>query len=337
MKVLCVTLKVDPGAAVRAGKTVVGDVMLTLSDADLAKLTEAQRDALAMHVDAEFHWRDPLYLGAPPIAEATVESLAALLDARIAREAERAAEKAQQLAEDEEKAKAIIEEWKKRPIEDFLDSYGVALTGRHVWYPPSQPRHDWNLADLTGRREELDALLAKRKAERDATEALRRQQAEADAKKVEELVRAERAQVRKFIETLDAALNKTPDPLVLDWFDSLDDPSQAKRYLRETLGKLAHHSQIDVYKLDKDTRVGEPVEPIVDLGKFRRKKELEAIVRAMLAGFTCEWSVDNVHFYRPATDTDNEDDVDEDGEVRVDGMFRIKVTVGSVSVSIWTV
>lgn len=337
MKQLCVTLKVDPGAAVRAGKTVVGDVMLTLSDADLSKLTEAQRDALAMHVGCEYHWRDPLYLGAPPIAEATVESLATLLDVRIAREAQRAADNERQLAEDAANAEAIIEQWKKRPIEDFLNSYGQPLTGANVWYPPSQPHRDRSLADLTGRREEFDAMLANRKAEQEATEAIRRQQAEADAKKVEELVRAERAQVRKFIETLDAALNKTTDPLVLDWFDSLDDPSQAKRYLREALGKLAAHSQIDVYKLDKDTRVGEPVEPIVELVKFRRKKELETIVGKMLDGFVCEWSVDNVHFYRPATDTDNEDDVDEDGEVRVDGMFRIKVTVGGVSVSIWTV
>lgn len=81
-KQLTVTISIDPATAARAGKSRVGETQLVLSDEDLAKLTSEQRDALARHVSREEDWRDPLYYYAPPVAEASIETLAMLLDER---------------------------------------------------------------------------------------------------------------------------------------------------------------------------------------------------------------------------------------------------------------
>ena len=94
-KQLTVTLHVDPAAASRAGRSSVGEHQLVLADADLASLSEAQRETLALHLGgwrAPWHgessadpYSDPLTHGADPIAEATLPVLGALLDARRAR------------------------------------------------------------------------------------------------------------------------------------------------------------------------------------------------------------------------------------------------------------
>lgn len=96
MKKLTLTLYIDPAAAVRAGRTEMGEVQRTLTDAELAQLTPEQRDALARHVagDGEYYtygthtakgptWCDALTRHADPIADVTIETIAKLLDQRI--------------------------------------------------------------------------------------------------------------------------------------------------------------------------------------------------------------------------------------------------------------
>jgi hypothetical protein len=79
---ITITLHVDAAEAVRAGHGRAGPAKLLLGEAELAQLTERQRDTLARHVAGEPGWSRPLNRGAPPIGTADVATLATLLDVR---------------------------------------------------------------------------------------------------------------------------------------------------------------------------------------------------------------------------------------------------------------
>jgi len=87
-KQITITIHVDPSSAIRAGHSECGDVRVTLSDTDLASLTPELRDVLARHVAGERVGHDagyaaPLHRGAPvPVVDASIETIAMLLDAR---------------------------------------------------------------------------------------------------------------------------------------------------------------------------------------------------------------------------------------------------------------
>lgn len=104
---ITITIHVDPAEAARLGRAQCGDVALALTDAILADLGPERREALACHLSppqgaherVRALWGRPIAHCAPPVGEASVETLARLLDARRgeveAVEAELAAERAE--------------------------------------------------------------------------------------------------------------------------------------------------------------------------------------------------------------------------------------------------
>lgn len=92
-KKLTITIHVNPAAAVRAGKSQCGACELVLSDQDLAQLTPGQRETLAKHVAKEKYPEPYVHrggiqwgsqLGDDDTSDASIETLALLLDRREA-------------------------------------------------------------------------------------------------------------------------------------------------------------------------------------------------------------------------------------------------------------
>jgi hypothetical protein len=82
MRPVVLTLHVDAAAAVREGRSAAGPARLELSDADVATLSERQRETLARHLERAPGYGEPLTTGAPPIGHADLAALASLLDTR---------------------------------------------------------------------------------------------------------------------------------------------------------------------------------------------------------------------------------------------------------------
>lgn len=81
MQKIVITLRVDPAAAVRHGKSTAGEHRLTLTDEDMAQLTELERETLARHLEGRKGWERPLAEGMR-LPEATFEMLRACLARR---------------------------------------------------------------------------------------------------------------------------------------------------------------------------------------------------------------------------------------------------------------
>jgi hypothetical protein len=86
---ITITINVDAAAAVRVGKGTAGPCKLELDAVMLAHLDPAQRNTLAAHLGDEsprggerVRWGDPLTMHAPAVGEATLATLAYLLDFR---------------------------------------------------------------------------------------------------------------------------------------------------------------------------------------------------------------------------------------------------------------
>lgn len=100
-KQITLTIHIRPATAVRAGRSQAGETTVTLSDDDLAALTPAQRETLALHLEgASFpapwavrtgcHYGEPLHRYASPVADASLETIAALLLRRYVEDMHRA-------------------------------------------------------------------------------------------------------------------------------------------------------------------------------------------------------------------------------------------------------
>jgi len=83
-KQLTITIEIDPATAVRTGHTQIGATQITLTDGDLAVLTADQRDTLARHVARDALYSEPLTSRAKPVGDASIGTLASLLDQRRA-------------------------------------------------------------------------------------------------------------------------------------------------------------------------------------------------------------------------------------------------------------
>lgn len=79
---LIVTIHIDAGAAARECYGFAGPHTLLLSSADLASLSDVQRDTLARHFDREPVYAEPLSHHSEPVGRATIAALASLLDQR---------------------------------------------------------------------------------------------------------------------------------------------------------------------------------------------------------------------------------------------------------------
>lgn len=133
MKEVTVTLHVDPATAVRAGKTQCGSIALTLTPEDLAQLTDEQRETLALCLSRG--------MGVQPhshkLAEASVESLAAVLDAKRRHEIELADFEAAHRAEQAQRQIEL-----RREVDAWLAAHEHPSTDDFGRYLYKQPSHE---------------------------------------------------------------------------------------------------------------------------------------------------------------------------------------------------
>lgn len=326
MKQLCVTIHVTPAAAVRAGKTQVGDRTLTLSDEDVAALSPEQRDALARHVANEHGWRCELAYDAPPVADASLESLRVLLDARIARQAREAEAEARSLAEDEQKAVEVIKTWRTKPIEEFVDSWGCAKEARRYGYPASAPWSDRSLVDLLGREDDLAALLEARKVER-----AEREREEARLREIERQAVADKAARRVFVIR---HLSDDGPEVTEEWFDQLESDVPA---IRKALRKALAGCELEPISTEKGWRVGFPDSNVESLSLYRQMLSLADSIQNALSKepVPINVEVESVSYFRPAEDSDDPEEVDDDNDVFVGKLMRATFVVAGVETKLY--
>jgi hypothetical protein len=196
-KQLTVTIYVAPAAAVRAGKAHCGEIALLLSDADVAQLSDDQRDTLARHLAQESYWRAPLSQEAPEVAEASLTTLRQLLDVR--REVVRAkeAEAAARLAQDDAAYARTLAYARKCPLRELLDPdrgyvlmcglHKVDRDGARAGFTGAESRWIEDAATAAGRAAEAKEELLRQKAEAQA----RRDRQKAEAEQREREIAAE--------------------------------------------------------------------------------------------------------------------------------------------------
>lgn len=198
---ITLTLRIDPATAARAGKARVGEISVVLGDEDLSALTETQRETLARHVGQRSGgwevqaYTEPLCRHAEPIAEATIEVVASLLDQRAAYiESVRAKREAESEADHQALADRLAE-LREEPIKRLFDYRGEHGLQIHTFLyggaSNALPTNDRTTPAhiYLGREEEGERYLAERKAaeikreaEAEAAEAAKAAKAEADRK-----------------------------------------------------------------------------------------------------------------------------------------------------------
>lgn len=323
MKQITVTLYVSPAAAVRAGSSRVGEHTLTLDDADLAQLTDAQREALARHVGGDRpdvaedmcwsgpDWGAPLTRGAPPIAEATVDVLKQLLDHRISVVAAEVKRLEKKRDEGLAKRDAAISAWiKSNPTKWVrLNDKGVVVSHLGVWggeVPDPTPPWDVTSAArpaLTREQQErIDARCSELKAARAAA-------IEAALPEIREKVAANAAK---------AAAKKAAAAAARDAF--YHRLPEALRE-RDNAGYASEAEIADGIRALCLADAGLPSPPVhgeaevIDVLTDVEWKALKAARERAPKGATVE-PVELISEYRDATAEDDPDDVDSDGEIR---------------------
>jgi hypothetical protein len=324
---------VSPSAAAVAGRSIVGEVALALSDADLAALTEGQRASLA-----EYLRSGAASLRGIEVAEATLGTLATLLDERAATNAARLAEEAATLAATdaarEAELAAIRLKYAGCPIEQLFDRLGSRLSIKT--YPRGWKREPIEYLDLLGRRAEGEQFM--RDFEQRMTDLVAAQSAaEATAKAARAAkVVSDRAEVREF-------LAPHVDATALDWFDALSDPSDARAEVRKIMVAALGAAIAAVvggaagdYLRPAGARTGHSIDPVTDLSVFRRVGALAAAVDSALAGdlYQNVWAeVENITMWRAA---EAGEDGDEDGEVASFEWVRVRCEIGGLAVNLYT-
>lgn len=326
MKTLTVTIFVSPSAAALAGRSTVGEVSLALSDADLAQLSESQRATLA-----EYLRSGESCLRQGEVAEASVATLASLLDARAAATASRAADEAAREAAAEADLRAELAALEGCPIEALYSA-----NNRQGVLAPKFSRSGTSFVELLGRQEEGVAWL-RDAAQRDADRKVAQEAAEAAAEAAR-VARAlsDRAELRAFLK---------PHLFVADlaWFDQLENPKGARPEVRkivvEALGDVIAGvvgGAAGFYLLPEGARAGHSINPITDLSVHRRVSALVVAVDEALGGNLYRGAlaeVENVALWR---DAEGDEEGDEDGEVAEYEWIRVRVVVGGLAVNLYT-
>lgn len=325
MKQLTVTIFVSPATAALAGRSTCGEVALTLSDADLASLSEVQRGALA-----EYLRSGQTCLREVNVAEATLATLVVLLDARAAATASRAADEAAREAAEEAAAEAELAALAGCPIESLfsVNRWGVLA--------PQFPRSARaSFVELLGRQAEGEKFLRETaQNEKDRTAAklavMAAASAAADAK-----IASDRAELRAF-------LAPHLDEVGMAWFDALEDPEDARPEVRRVISDAIGNGIAGVvggaagfYSLPEGARVGHSIDPITDLSVYRRVGQLVSAASTALASDlyrAVAAEVENVTLWSAAEG----DEGDEDGEVAESNWIRIRCVVGGVGVNFYT-
>lgn len=334
-KKLTITIHVNPAAAVRAGKSQCGACELVLSDDDLAQLTPEQRETLAKHVDREqfpppfthsrgVRWDHPL--GDDDTADASIETLALLLDRRKevveARLAELQAEREEKQRNADEKAlAAIAEATTKTKGLDGSGDWDVYSTGRHSIVVPVLSHVDLAYCSVEV-REQYKEEEARRKAE-----AERLREAEVPRILAE---KAERQAAQAAAEAATAAAYeeqyvRLPEPLRArhaEGYATDDEVLGALRAIwREDAG-YSPENEINGWYDKSSTPVSLTDEQYQQLLEVRASAPEGAEVEAVRLFLEPA--------YREATPEDDLSEIDEDGEVRVPDAERVSCIVARV-------
>ncbi len=118
---ITVTVTVDPALAALAGKTSVGEHQLTLTDEDLAQLTDEQRETLAAELTGS-----ACDLSDPAVAEPTIAGLRYVLDVRRERKRQARIEADSTLAA----MAAELEDATPETVQRYVDRSGDTVTWR---------------------------------------------------------------------------------------------------------------------------------------------------------------------------------------------------------------
>jgi hypothetical protein len=316
MKQLTVTIFVSPATAALAGRSTCGEVPLALSDADLAALTATQRETLAQYLSSGSASLRELSCA---VAEASVATLASLLDARAAELAARAsAELAAREAE-----LAVFEGCAIEALYTADDRPSRGPT-------PKFPRSGGviSLVELLGRQQEGAAMIqAVEQREKDRVAAKVAAEVAAEAARAAKAA-SDRAELRAF-------LAPHLDAVGMAWFDALEDPEDARPEVRRAISAAISDAIAGVvggaagfYLLPDNARIGLANDPITDLAVYRRVGQLVVAVGEALGGDIYKGAsaeVENVTLWRDAEDGE---DGDEDGEVAEYEWIRIRCEVG---------
>lgn len=342
---LTITIHVSPAEAARLGRAQCGDVALPLTDAILADLGPERREALACHLDppqgaherVRALWGRPLAHCAPPVGEASVETLARLLDARRdeveAVEAELAAERAERevaAGDAREVIAALSAEALVRRDPHHRDGARLAAL-RDVLAGDLLARLDGAVYGLAagayaGRGEEADAVLARVRRDLAADREIDRQLREA-----REAAEAARAQAER--EALVAWL-ADGSATVREWATArlADDESDhaVRAAVRDRVLDVLVAAGVLGPGRDRDLgpgRWGHLHDVPADLDVYRAVVGLRASVPRALAedgAPVADVTVGGVHRWRDARPDETGDD---DGEVLVGEGIDVQVTL----------
>jgi len=331
-KQITLTIHILPATAVRAGRSQAGETTVTLSDDDLAALTPAQRETLALHLEgASFpapwavrggcHYGAPLHRYASPVADASLETIAALLDQRAAVVRDQVLELEREQAEADAKvAEVLAAPVAMRTVELNSEGKIVDCGGLvSVELPQKLPYVNVDRCSAAVRKEYNAAYAARDQAitaarvaalpmlqdvvrEREAAEAARQEEYAVEYARLPEALRdrdeagfAKPSEITAALHRMwlwDAAYD--PDTLVEDWYDD------------------------------------EVPESLTD-AEFEAVRRIEALAPE---GAECQvLRIYPERAYRDATDDDDPSDVDSDGEVRIPDADRVSRLVVRVS---WT-
>lgn len=333
MKKVCVTIHVNPSAAVRAGRAFVGECLLSLSDGDLESLTEEQRDTLARHLARDRYFGELLTMFAEPVGEASVETLRLLLDQRRAWASKKQAEADAERAKAAEHVARAIEIAKSCDVKDLCHLHGRSLVAFDIFMNDrlkscvslrEHPAYGKSAAEMAGRRGEAEAFLAAEHEKYLAAcrAASEREEAEREAKRLafKQAKETERAVVRAFIE------QSSDDPDVTAWFDVIDDVQEAKAVVLSIMAQRLDAAGLVTYEKRPDERVGSS--PVLTLDSFKAAKAARQIANEALDVPGVDVMVEPVSLYRPATENDPPNTVDDDDEVEMRGWVRVGATFG---------
>jgi hypothetical protein len=207
------------------------------------------------------------------------------------------------------------------------------------------PAFGKSIVTMTGRESEREeyiaAMEAKREAEALAQLFFRERQEEERRAKLE----AARATVRDFL------LHHMESEDVNDWFAQLSDHHAAKPEIKHIImtaiakylnkQNLEYDGDFAVYPDSCGYRYGESSidDEVSDLSTYRRMRFIQQTIDDALeedggmgeVGF----NVNPVKAWRPAEDGDAEDEIDEDGEVPMPDFFRVRCSVGDVTMNLY--
>ena len=319
MKQLTVTIHVDPAAAVRAGKTQVGECAITLSECQLALLTDVERETLARHLDKYEKHLEPYYevlgrysgdfslarygdsldIGADPVPDASINSLKILLSARDRRIQEH-------LLELDERVRLKRESAAREVAQAIIETHIVTKHVKSTVYTEIPEIRYVGETTLRIAGEELaqQYFIEKSKRETDAAKAL-----EAANRLADEVIAAEEKEAAEQKRLYDIEYQRLPEEFRARQEAGYGSPEEVEDALRALFRADANYPAHQRYEYVDSRKICQLTDE-----EFKR---LQTIEKYAPEGATCTPTIIfEGDKYRPATDEDDPEDIDSDGDVR---------------------